>query len=123
MRNFIWSSILFLSMAVPVSAADADPVLWYTHPAQRWGDALPIGNGRLGGMVFGGVAQERIQLNEDTIWNGKKRNRVNPEALKALPEVRRLKMAIMAGRAIPCTQQDWVWTLHLEPRKEYMIAF
>jgi alpha-L-fucosidase 2 len=44
-------------------------------------------------MVFGGVAQERIQLNEDTIWNGKKRNRVNPEALKALPEVRRLLFA------------------------------
>ena len=65
-------------------------MLWYQHPAQRWGDALPIGNGRLGGMVFGGIAKERIQLNEDTIWNGKKRDRVNPEALKALPEVRRL---------------------------------
>ena len=44
-------------------------------------------------MVFGGIAQERIQLNEDTIWNGKKRNRINPEALKALPEVRRLLFA------------------------------
>jgi alpha-L-fucosidase 2 len=93
MRNFISSAILFLSLAVPLSAADSDPVLWYTHPAQRWGDALPIGNGRLGGMIFGGVAQERVQLNEDTIWNGKKRNRVNPEALKALPEVRRLLFA------------------------------
>ena len=97
MRNLIWTSLLFLSMAVPVSAADADPVLWYTHPAQKWGDALPIGNGRLGGMVFGGVAQERIQLNEDTIWNGKKRNRINPEALKSLPEVRRL---LFAGKAL-----------------------
>jgi alpha-L-fucosidase 2 len=76
MRNLIWTSILFLCLAVQASAVDRDPVLWYTHPAQRWGDALPIGNGRLGGMVFGGVAQERIQLNEDTIWNGKKRNRV-----------------------------------------------
>ena len=54
------------------------------------GDALPVGNGRLGGMVFGGIVKERIQLNEDTIWNGKKRDRVNPEALKALPEVRQL---------------------------------
>jgi len=51
---------------------------------------MPVGNGRLGGMVFGGIAKERIALNEDTIWNGKKRDRVNPEALKALPEVRRL---------------------------------
>ena len=93
MRNLIWSSILFLSLVVPSWASDPDPVLWYTHPAQRWGDALPIGNGRLGGMVFGGVEQEHIQLNEDTIWNGKKRNRINPEALKALPEVRRLLFA------------------------------
>jgi alpha-L-fucosidase 2 len=90
MRNLIWGLILFFGLVLPVSAADADPVLWYTHPAQKWGDALPIGNGRLGGIVFGGIAQERIQLNEDTIWNGKKRNRINPEALKALPEVRRL---------------------------------
>jgi alpha-L-fucosidase 2 len=93
MRNLIWSSVLFLSLVVKSWASDPDPVLWYTHPAQRWGDALPIGNGRLGGMVFGGIAQERIQLNEDTIWNGKKRNRVNPEALKALPELRRLLLA------------------------------
>lgn len=93
MRNLLWSSILVLSLAVSVSASDGDPVLRYTHPAQKWGDALPIGNGRLGGMVFGSVAQERIQLNEDTIWNGKKRDRINPGALKALPEVRRLLFA------------------------------
>jgi alpha-L-fucosidase 2 len=89
MRNVFLHSLLFcIAAAAPLSAAD--PVLWYQHPAQRWGDALPVGNGRLGGMVFGGVARERIQLNEDTVWNGKKRDRVNPEALKALPEVRRL---------------------------------
>ena len=87
-RGFIHSVVLFSLAAAPLSAAD--PVLWYRHPASRWGDALPIGNGRLGGMVFGGIAKERIALNEDTIWNGKKRDRVNPEALKALPEVRRL---------------------------------
>ena len=103
MRNLIWGSMLFLSFAVPVSAADPDPMLWYTHPAQRWGDALPVGNGRLGGMVFGGVAQERIQLNEDTIWNGKKRNRVNPDALKALPEVRRL---LFAGKPLEAEELE-----------------
>ena len=93
MRYLIWSSILFLCLAIQASAVDRHPVLWYRHPAQRSGDALPIANGRLGGMVFGGIAQERIQLNEDTIWNGKKRDRLNPEALKALPEVRRLLFA------------------------------
>lgn len=90
MRNAFLCSILLLGLAAPVQLMAADPLLWYQHPAQKWGDALPIGNGRLGGMVFGGVAKEHIQLNEDTIWNGKKRDRINPEALKALPEVRRL---------------------------------
>jgi alpha-L-fucosidase 2 len=90
MRNPILCSILFVSLAAPASFAASDPVLWYRHPAQKWGDALPVGNGRLGGMVYGGVVKEHIQLNEDTVWNGKKRDRINPEALKALPEVRRL---------------------------------
>jgi len=87
-KGSIYSVVLLSLATAPLWAAD--PVLWYRHPASRWGDALPIGNGRLGGMVFGGIAKERIALNEDTIWNGKKRDRVNPEALTALPEVRRL---------------------------------
>jgi alpha-L-fucosidase 2 len=93
MRNAFIGLILFLSIPAAAQLSAADPVLWYRHPAQRWGDALPVGNGRLGGMVFGGIAKERIQLNEDTVWNGRKRDRVNPEALKALPEVRRLLFA------------------------------
>lgn len=80
----------FLTILIWAPLIAANPVLWYTHSAQRWGDALPVGNGRLGGMVFGGIEREHIQLNEDTVWNGKRRNRINPEALKALPEVRRL---------------------------------
>src|ERR1035441_6969518 len=93
-KVFMWNaflcSILLFGLAAPVRLSAADPVLWYRHPAQKWGDALPVGNGRLGAMVFGGIAKEHIQLNEDTIWNGKKRDRVNPEALAALPEIRRL---------------------------------
>jgi len=64
--------------------------LWYRQPARKWVEALPVGNGRLGAMIFGGVHQEQIQLNEDTLWNGNPRDTNNPEALKALPEVRRL---------------------------------
>ena len=64
--------------------------LWYPSPAQNWNEALPIGNGHIGAMVFGGVVEERIQLNDDTLWEGKPSNRVNPKALTALPEVRRL---------------------------------
>lgn len=69
--------------------------LWYTQPAAQWVEALPIGNGRIGAMVFGGTDEERLQLNEDTLWSGGPYDPVNPEALAALPEVRRL---IFAGR-------------------------
>jgi alpha-L-fucosidase 2 len=65
-------------------------VLWYREPAKIWEEALPIGNGRLGAMIFGGVADERIQLNESTLWDGYPLDPNNPESLKALPEVRRL---------------------------------
>ena len=49
---------------------NADPVLWYAMPAASWNEALPVGNGRLAGMVFGNTGRERIQLNEDTLWAG-----------------------------------------------------
>ena len=65
-------------------------VLWYQKPAQEWTDALPVGNGRLGAMVFGGVEQERIQLNEETLWDGGPRDTNNPKALEALPKVQQL---------------------------------
>jgi alpha-L-fucosidase 2 len=66
------------------------PVLFYRQPAREWVEALPIGNGRLGGMVFGGVPAERIQLNEDTFWSGGPYDPINPEALQYLPKVRQL---------------------------------
>ncbi|MFC4600976.1 glycosyl hydrolase family 95 catalytic domain-containing protein [Cohnella hongkongensis] len=63
--------------------------LKYNKPARAWTEALPVGNGRLGGMVFGGIEQERISLNEDTLWSGYPRDWNNPRALEVLPEVRR----------------------------------
>jgi len=68
-------------------------VLWYLQPAPQWDHAMPLGNGRLGAMVFGAVNRERIQLNEQTLWMGGRQDRNNPEALKRLPEVRRLLFA------------------------------
>ena len=80
------------SATVPAwAAATADgPRLWYRQPAVVWTEALPVGNGRLGAMVFGGTASERLQLNEDTLWTGGPYDPVNPAAHAALPEVRRL---------------------------------
>ena len=79
---------------MPITGAEKPPagklVLWYLKPAEKWTEALPVGNGRLGGMVFGGLPRERIQLNEDTLWDGYTYDRNNPKALAALPRVRKL---------------------------------
>jgi len=76
--------------AGPASDDSIGPVLFYRQPAREWVEALPIGNGRLGGMVFGGVPAERIQLNEDTFWSGGPYDPINEEALQFLPQVRQL---------------------------------
>jgi alpha-L-fucosidase 2 len=91
-----FAALVFCLFCANVGAAQSPATaqkLWYRQPAVKWEEALPIGNGRLGAMVFGGVAEERLQLNEDTIWAGEKRDRNNPNGAKALPEVRRLLMA------------------------------
>jgi alpha-L-fucosidase 2 len=72
------------------ASQQSDNRLWYRQPAGRWEEALPVGNGRLGAMVFGRVAQERLQLNEDTLWAGSPYSPESPEAYDALSEVRRL---------------------------------
>ncbi|MCF1195672.1 glycosyl hydrolase family 95 catalytic domain-containing protein [Mangrovimonas futianensis] len=64
--------------------------LWYQQPAEIWEEALPIGNGRLGAMVFGGIGTETIQFNEETVWAGEPGNNVLPEIKKYLPEIRQL---------------------------------
>lgn len=92
------AAALVATSGVPLSASAATGKadrLWYSHPAGTWDEALPIGNGRLGGMVFGRVAQERLQLNEDTLWAGGPYQAANPDARAAIPEVRRL---LEAGR-------------------------
>src|SRR5262245_8328716 len=67
-----------------LNAADDELLLWYDKPAVDWTDALPVGNGRLGAMIFGGPALEQLQLNEDTLYAGSPYDPNNPEALKAL---------------------------------------
>ncbi|WP_341281299.1 glycoside hydrolase family 95 protein [Paenibacillus sp. FSL H8-0537] len=69
--------------------------LWYKEPASEWNEALPIGNGRFGAMIFGGIYEEKLQLNEDTVWYGGPRDRNNEDALPHLPQLREL---LMQGR-------------------------
>jgi len=81
------AQVQFLGSAQP----SVEPLsLWYRQPATKWTEALPLGNGRIGAMVFGGVNRERLQLNEDTLWAGGPYDPVNPQARAALPEARQL---------------------------------
>jgi alpha-L-fucosidase 2 len=76
--------------AIPEGPGTSPLTLWYRQPAEQWTEALPIGNGRLGAMIFGGIARERLQLNEDTLYAGAPYDPSNPDARVALPQVRAL---------------------------------
>jgi alpha-L-fucosidase 2 len=95
---------LLLCPAAAAAAAQSAPLpplsLWYRQPAVKWVEALPVGNGRLAAMVFGGAASERLQLNEESVWAGKLRSHDNPSALGNLPDVRRL---LFEGRELEAT--------------------
>jgi len=120
----IGSKVLSLGLA-PIPN-DTDWTLWYRQPAELWCHAMPIGNGRLGGMVFGGVQTERILLNEDTLWSGGPHCYDNPKAREHLDEVRELvrerkfsEAAKLADRhmvGIPRNQQAYqmLGNLHLQ---------
>jgi len=97
----------------PMESLNPAMTLWYRRPAADWNEALPIGNGRLGAMVFGGIAQERLQLNEESLWDGYPRERVNPAALAALPDVRRL---LFAGRNDEATKLAGETMMAVPPR-------
>lgn len=80
--------LLILLCLLMATSAQAANVLWYDKPATYWVEALPLGNGHLGAMVYGGLASDTIQLNEDTFWSGSPYNNTNPKALSHLAEIR-----------------------------------
>lgn len=95
-------SALLFACSLFVGALNAQPQekeskLWFTRPATEWDEALPVGNGRLGAMIFGGIEKERIQLNEESIWTGKRMDYHNPKSKEGLREVRQL---LFAGRHV-----------------------
>jgi alpha-L-fucosidase 2 len=107
--------ILFISPATLFSSNRSDDtqpnasrplLLWYNQPANEWVEALPIGNGRLGGMVFGRIDYERVQLNEESLWSGSRTVTDRPDAYKYLPEVRRLLFEGKYAEAQQVTERD-----------------
>jgi alpha-L-fucosidase 2 len=98
--------------------------LWYRQPAQKWVEALPVGNGRLGAMVFGGVEEEHLQLNEDTLWSGGPRSGDHPRSLAVLPEVRRLVFAGQYEQADRLSQQmQGHFTVSYLPMGDLFVCF
>lgn len=91
-RSVVLYLPLFISsvLAAADTKTNADLTLWYDQPAAKWEQALPVGNGRMGAMVFGGTASERIQFNEDTLWKGKPHDYARTDAYTHLAEIRRL---------------------------------
>jgi alpha-L-fucosidase 2 len=82
---------VFAMISAEAPAADPNSLeLWYDAPATEWTEALPVGNGRMAAMVFGGVERERIQFNEETVWTGGPRSYARPGAKEYLPQIRQL---------------------------------
>jgi alpha-L-fucosidase 2 len=88
--RIVLSMALFCLVGVGFGAEPSRLTLWYDKPATAWEQALPIGNGRMGAMIFGGVEKERIQFNESTLWTGAPHDYSHPDAVKVLPEIRQL---------------------------------
>ncbi|GAA4318683.1 glycoside hydrolase family 95 protein [Mucilaginibacter gynuensis] len=89
--TFIFLPVLVLASVCANAQSNTNLKLWYDHPAgNTWTDALPVGNGRLGAMVYGNPEKEVLKLNETTVWTGGPSDNNNPDAIKGLPEVRKL---------------------------------
>ena len=100
--RLVWLSLISVQAATawaaePAPKASANPhqamVLLYRRPAEKWLEAMPMGNGLMGAMVFGGVQRERIALNESSFWSGRPHDYDNPEALQYFPRIRELVVA------------------------------
>ncbi len=89
-RLFLSLSIISSILCGAGNSGANDLTLWYDKPAKHWVEALPLGNGRLGAMVYGITDRDTIQVNEDTYWSGSPYNNANPNAREHLDEIRRL---------------------------------
>jgi alpha-L-fucosidase 2 len=121
-RITLLAMMLFL---IPCAASFAgDLMLWYPKEASRWTEALPVGNGRLGAMVFGGITNEHLQLNEATLWSGAPRDWNNPAAREILPQVR---AAIFAGDYVKagelCKKMQGPYNESYQPLGDLLLAF
>src|SRR5438477_8878974 len=85
--------VFVLAALTSALSAQTPLTLWYRQPAKLWTDALPVGNGRMGAMVFGGIDHERIQFNESTVWTGEPHDYAHHGASQYLGQIRELLWA------------------------------
>ncbi len=114
-----------LSSEGKAGSESKDMTLWYRSPADHWSEALPVGNGRLGGMVFGNVGSERIALNEDTLWSGSPRDWNNAGAKEYLSVVRDLVIQKQDyhGADQACRKMQGPFNQAYEPLGDVLIDF
>jgi alpha-L-fucosidase 2 len=112
---------LFLATGLSVNGrpSDQDLKIWTNKPAEDWNEAYPVGNGQLGAMIFGGIEKERLQLNEESVWTGEPRWDANPNALKALPQVRKLLFEGRYNEAEKLAQKNIMGTIRRDQKSSY----
>ncbi len=113
-KKYLIVIILLLSVKIAVTQ---DLKLWYNKPAVKWTEALPLGNGRIGAMVFGGLEQDRIQFNEETLWTGEPRNYSRPGAYKYLDSIRQLLFDGKQKEAEALAEKEFMGTKSNEGKK------
>ena len=113
---------LFAALLVLASGllAQSPLTLWYKQPAKLWVEALPVGNGRMGAMVFGGVASERIQFNESTVWTGEPHDYAHKGAYQSLNKIREL---LVEGKQKEAEDLAWREFMSDPPRQKAYQAF
>jgi alpha-L-fucosidase 2 len=118
-KSILLLLLAFIAGSVLTSAKESPNQfkLWYTQPAKKWTEALPIGNGRLGAMIFGGVENDRIQFNEETLWTGSPNDYAHKGAVQHLDKIRQLlfdgkqkeaeDLAMAEFMSVPLTQRTY----------------
>jgi len=128
-KNVTGKMLAVFAMGTAISgsalAGASDLVLRYDKPGAKWTEALVLGNGRLGGMVWGGVEKERIQLNEDTLWSGEPRTLQRSDTLAALPEIRKLLLEGKTKAAAELVNQKMLgpWNQSYMPLGDLLLEF
>lgn len=112
---------LFITLLLSVNVFAQDLKLWYKQPAVKWTEALPIGNGRMGAMLFGGVENDRIQFNEETLWSGEPRKYSRPGAYKYLDSIRGLLFAGKQKEAEAMAEKHFMGLKSFEAEKDSWI--